>query len=345
MGRKGKIAIVAILALLVLGVSVGYAYDTTQQDEIADGVTIAGVDVGGMDAEEARRAVRVQLLRPLRHSIRVGYDGDTWELPGKTLKVHADLDVAVEEALKDSREGGLPGRLVRYVTGGDVEERIGADVTYSQRAINRFVRRVAAAVNREAEDATVEPSAESLVVVKARNGRKLRDNLLTRQLHAAVLNADADHTIAARTHYTKPEVTTQEVASSYPSYLTLDRGSYTLRLWEDLKLAKTYTVAVGQEGLETPEGLYSIQEKEENPTWHVPESDWAGSLAGQDIPPGPSNPIKARWMGIYEGAGIHGTEETYSLGSAASHGCVRMAIPDVEELYDRVDVGTPIYIG
>ena len=50
-------------------------------------------------------------------------------------------------------------------------------------------------------------------------------------------------------------------------------------------------------------------------------------------------------MAIYEGAGIHGTEETYSLGSAASHGCVRMAIPDVEELYDRVEVGTPIYIG
>ena len=67
--------------------------------------------------------------------------------------------------------------------------------------------------------------------------------------------------------------------------------------------------------------------------------------AGQDIPPGPSNPIKARWMGIFEGAGIHGTEETYSLGSAASHGCVRMAIPDVEELYDQVEVGTPIYIG
>ena len=94
-GRKGKIAIVTILALLVLGVSVGYAYDTTQQDEIADGVTIAGVDVGGMNAEEARQAVRVQLLRPLRHSIRVGYDGESWELPGETLKVHADLDVAV----------------------------------------------------------------------------------------------------------------------------------------------------------------------------------------------------------------------------------------------------------
>ena len=71
-------------------------------------------------------------------------------------------------------------------------------------------------------------------------------------------------------------MTKSEVAAEYPSYLTLDRSTFTLRLWEDLKLAKTYTVAVGMEGLETPEGLYAIQEKEENPTWHVPDSDWAG---------------------------------------------------------------------
>jgi len=345
MGRKTQIAIVAVLALLVLVVFAGYAYDTTQKDKIADGVTVAGVDVGGMDEDEAKQAVQAQLLRPLRHAIRVGYDGESWDLPGESLKVHADVDAAVEEALDESREGGLPGRLVRYVTGGSVDEQVGADVTYSRQAINRFVRKVAAEVGVEPQDATIDASGAELAVVPAENGRKLRDNLLTKELKAAVLNAGADHTIAARSNPVEPEVTTKEVASAYPTYLTLDRGTYTLRLWKDLKLAKTYTVAVGQEGLETPEGLYAIQEKEENPTWHVPESDWAGSLAGQDIPPGPSNPIKARWMGIFEGAGIHGTEETYSLGSAASHGCVRMAIPDVEELYDLVEVGTPIYIG
>jgi lipoprotein-anchoring transpeptidase ErfK/SrfK len=345
MGRKTQIAIVALVALLLLGVAVGYAYDTSAKDKIADGVTVGGVDVGGMNEAEAERAVSRELLGPLRHSLRVGYDGQNWTLPGKSLKVHADLDQAIEQAVADSRDGGFPGRLVRYVTGGSVDKQIGADVTYSQPAINRFVRKVASQVDREARDATVEPTADSLEVVAARNGRKLRDNLLTRELRAAVLNANADHTVAARTHYTKPDVTTEEVAVAYPSYLTLDRASFTLRLWKDLKLAKTYTVAVGQEGLETPEGLYHIEEKEENPTWHVPESDWAGSLAGQDIPPGPSNPIKARWMAIYEGAGIHGTEEVESLGSAASHGCVRMAISDVEELYDQVEVGTPIYIG
>jgi lipoprotein-anchoring transpeptidase ErfK/SrfK len=345
LGRKSKIAIVTGVIVILLGAVGAYAYDSSQKDKIADGVTIGGVDVGGMNAAEARSAVRAQLLAPLQDSLKVAYDGESWTLPGEKLKIHADLDLAVEEALEASQDGGLPGRLVRYVSGDNLDKRISADVTYSQPAVNEFVRKVAEAIDREARDASVNPTGDSLEVVPAENGRKLRDNRLTEEIDRAVLNADADHTIVATAHSTKPEVTGSEVAAEYPSYLTLDRATFTLRLWEDLKLAKTYTVAVGMEGLETPEGLYHIQEKEENPVWNVPESSWAGSLAGQTIPPGPENPIKARWLGIYEGAGIHGTEETYSLGSAASHGCVRMAIPDVEELYDRVEVGTPIYIG
>ena len=345
MGRKTKIAVVTGVVLVLLGAGAAYAYDSSQKDEIAEGVTIGGVDVGGMDADEAKRAVRAQLLAPLSHSLTVAYDGESWRLDGERLKIHADLEMAVEEALDESQDGGFPGRLVRYVTGGDLDERVPADITYSQPAVNRFVRMMAEEIDREPQDATIDATGGSLEVLPAEYGRKLRDNLLTEQINAAVLNADADHTITARAHSTAPEVTGSEVADEYPTYLTLDRATYTLRLWEDLKLAEAYTVAVGQEGLETPEGLYEIQEMAENPTWNVPESDWAGSLAGQSIPPGPSNPIKARWLGIYEGAGIHGTEETYSLGTAASHGCVRMSIPDVEELYDRVEVGTPIYIG
>jgi lipoprotein-anchoring transpeptidase ErfK/SrfK len=345
MGKRTSIVVIIAAALLVIVVAGAYAYDSSQKDKIAEGVTVGGVDVGGMDEEEAAAAVRRKLLAPLRTSLVVTFDGQTWKLAGKKLKIRADIESAVEEAVEDSQEGGFPGRLVRYVSGGEVDEQIVPQVAYSKRAINRFVRHVAEEVNREPQNADVEPTPNSLEVVAGKDGRKLRDNLLEKKLKAAVLNANAPHRINAAVHSIKPEVTKSEVAARYPSYLTLDRATFTLRLWQHLKLAKEYTVAVGMEGLETPEGLYEIQEKEENPVWHVPLSDWAGSLAGQTIPPGPSNPIKARWMGIYEGAGIHGTEETYSLGSAASHGCIRMAIPDVEELYDLVEVGTPIYIG
>jgi lipoprotein-anchoring transpeptidase ErfK/SrfK len=345
MGRKTKIAVVAGVVVLVVGALGAYAYDSSQKDKIADGVVIGGVDVGGLSASEAKLAVRHQLLAPLRHSLKVSYGGQTWVLPGRTLKLSADLDGAVEEAVAASRDAFLPMRLARYVTGGSVDKQISADVVYSQPAVNLFVRRVAAGLDREAEDATVSASSDGLEVVHGKDGRKLRDNLLTREIKAAVLDAGAPHAIAAKVHSTKPEVTTDEVAAQYPSYLTLDRSTFTLRLWKNLKLEKSYTVAVGQEGLETPAGLYHIEEKQVNPSWHVPDSAWAGDLAGQVIPPGPADPIKARWMGIFEGAGIHGTEEIESLGSAASHGCVRMSIPDVIDLYDRVEVGTPIYIG
>ena len=144
----------------------------------------------------------------------------------------------------------------------------------------------------------------------------------------------------------KPEVTTDELAARYPTYLTVNRSTFELSLWKDLELAKTYTVAIGAQGFDTPAGVYSIQNMAVDPAWSVPEADWAGSLAGTVVPGGvPENPLKERWMGIFDGAGIHGTDDVASLGTAASHGCVRMSIPDVIELYDQVDVGTPIYIG
>jgi lipoprotein-anchoring transpeptidase ErfK/SrfK len=151
--------------------------------------------------------------------------------------------------------------------------------------------------------------------------------------------------VRGRVRVVQPKVTTAELGEKYPTVVTVDRGGFTLRLFKNLKLAKTYKIAVGQVGLETPAGLYHVQNKAVDPAWHVPDSDWAGDLAGKVIPGGVAeNPLKARWLGIYDGAGIHGTDAISSLGTAASHGCIRMAIPDVEELYDDVPVQAPVYI-
>jgi hypothetical protein len=345
MGRK-TIIIIATAALFVaaLAVAGAYAYDRSQDGKIANGVTIDGIDVGGMDAEDAEAKVRRRLLRPLEEPLRATFRERKWSLPAAKLKVRADVEGAVARAVEVSREGDLPTRIGRYLGGDEVEAAISAHLDYSTSAINKFVRGIAEDLGREPSDASVAPTADSLEVVASHPGRKLRDVRLTEDLREAVTGG-GPRTVRAYVHKTAPEVTTEEVAERYPSYLTLDRANFTLRLFKDLELTKTYTVAVGQEGLETPEGTYEIQAMEEEPTWYVPESDWAGDLAGQVIPPGPDNPIKARWMAIFEGAGIHGTEETASLGSAASHGCVRMSIPDVEELYSQVEVGTPIFIG
>jgi L,D-transpeptidase catalytic domain/Putative peptidoglycan binding domain len=344
-GRK-TIFIIATAAVFAaaLVVSGAYLYDRSQKGEIATGVTIDGIDVGGMDADDAEAKLRHELLRPLGKPLRATFGDRKWSLPGQKLKVRADVEGAVARAVHVSREGDLPTRLGRYLGGDELEVGIGAHVDYSRSAINRFVRGIADDLDRAPREASVDPTADTLEVVASHPGRKLRDVRLTDELREAVVGG-GPRTVRVRVHQTTPEVSTEEVASHYPSYLTLDRANFTLRLFKDLELVKAYTVAVGQEGLETPEGIYEIQAMEEEPTWYVPESDWAGELAGQVIPPGPSNPIKARWMAIFEGAGIHGTEEVGSLGSAASHGCVRMSIPDVEELYEQVEEGTPIFIG
>jgi lipoprotein-anchoring transpeptidase ErfK/SrfK len=344
MGRKTIIIATAVVLVAALAVAGAYVYDRSQDGKIAAGVTIDGIDVGGMSAEDAEGKLRRDLLRPLEEPLRATFRGQKWSLPGEKLKVRADIDGAVARAVQVSREGDLPTRIGRYLGGDELEVEIGSRIEYSRSAINRFVRGIAAELDRAPRDASVAPSADALEVVASQPGRKLRDVRLTDQLREAVTGG-GPRTVTAHVHKTAPEVTTEEVARRYPSYLTLDRANFTLRLFKDLEPVRTYTVAVGQEGLETPEGTYEIQAMEEEPTWYVPESDWAGDLAGQVIPPGPSNPIKARWMAIFEGAGIHGTEETASLGSAASHGCVRMSIPDVEELYEQVEVGTPIFIG
>jgi lipoprotein-anchoring transpeptidase ErfK/SrfK len=127
--------------------------------------------------------------------------------------------------------------------------------------------------------------------------------------------------------------------------LTVDRTNFRLRLFKALKLSKTYPIAIGAAGHDTPSGLYTIADKQVDPAWHVPNSDWAGSLQGQVIPGGaPNNPLKARWLGIADGVGIHGTAEDWSIGSRASHGCIRMHVSDVVDLYPRVPVGSKVLI-
>jgi len=321
-----------------------YAIDRANTGKISDGIRIGGVNVGGMTADQAKRRLHSRLIEPLEKPVTVTYAGTRYVLSPDKLQVRADINGMVDAALNASRSGGFPTRVWRYTTGGEVDREIAPHITYSAKALDEFVDNVASEVNKPAQDATVSPSPASLNTVPGSDGVALQTDRLRTELRGSI-ESPHDRTVKAPVQTVKPDVTTDELAQKYPVYLTIDRGNFQLRLWQNLKLAKTYTIAVGQAGLETPAGTYSIDDKQVNPSWYVPDSAWAGDLAGQVIPPGPEDPLKARWMGFYSGAGIHGTDDVASLGTAASHGCIRMAIPDVIELYDQVPLGTPIYIG
>jgi lipoprotein-anchoring transpeptidase ErfK/SrfK len=137
------------------------------------------------------------------------------------------------------------------------------------------------------------------------------------------------------------------------TFLVADRDRFTLHLHtrpllsSEFHVTDRYPISVGRAGYETPRGLYLIRQRSACPEWTMPDSDWVQppELRGVTVPCGdPRNPIRARWLGIHDGVGIHGTLDRPSIGTAASHGCLRMLVEDVVELYPRVHVNTPIYI-
>ncbi len=319
------------------------AYDAGQRDVITEGVTVGGIDMGGLTAARARARLAAAYEPRLRRPIVLRFRGHRFVLTRRESRLAIDVPGTVDQAVSDGRSSNIISRVWRSLTGGRVNVQLAPQITFRSGAVDQLVARVAKALNRPPTDAHVSFTGNSLGTVEGSPGLAVRtaalSSAITKQL-AGNRRAPIEIPVAQ----TRPGVTTGQLAARYPTVITIDRSAFTLRLWEHLRLARRYTIAVGRAGLETPAGLYHIQDKQVDPSWHVPNSAWAGSLAGQTIPPGPSDPLKARWMGIYNGAGIHGTDAIGSLGTAASHGCIRMAIPDVIELYGLTPLGTPVYI-
>ena len=345
MRQRSLIVLVAILVVLLGGAAAVYAYDTARERKIAPGATAGDVEIGGMEAAEARSVLERRVARPLRRSVRVRYKGRTFRLSARAARVRINVGAMVREALERSRRGNLLTRTVRDLSGAGVSLDLAPRVSYSRRAVGGLVRRVKATFDRPVQEPSVSPSATGLDVERGRAGVEIRGSRLRRQV-VSELSMPGSRVVRPRARIVRPKRSTSALRRRYPHYMTIDRSGHRLRYYRGLKLARAYTIAVGQAGLETPAGLYNIQNKAVDPAWHVPKRKWAGRLAGKVIPGGRAdNPLKARWMGIFDGAGIHGTDDVGSLGTNASHGCIRMSIPEVKDLYDRVPVGTPIYIG
>jgi hypothetical protein len=345
---KGFIAVAAVLVALMALAGAVAAYDRSKEDTIAKGVRVGGIDVGGMKRAAARAKLRRAILDGLERSIVVDHGKKSWLLSAREAQIRTNLDATVDEALARSREGDIVSRTVRNLTGGSVNARLEPQITYSDRAIVRMLDKIRKAIDRKPVDATVKFDANGPHGTPSRTGLAVNAAELHQQIRAAIVSPTAPRRFSATTRHLQPKVTTEEAADTLGTGLVLHRSAFQLTLYEKLKPVKTYDVAVGKAGLETPAGLYHIQNKAVNPAWTKPNSDWVPAAERGTVVPGgdPKNPLKARWMGIFDGAGIHGIDpsEYGSIGHAASHGCVRMRIPDVIDLYPRVPVGAPIYI-
>jgi lipoprotein-anchoring transpeptidase ErfK/SrfK len=156
---------------------------------------------------------------------------------------------------------------------------------------------------------------------------------------AAALVSNARKPLSLPVKLLRPKVT----ATTFPSIVVIRRGSNSLYVYRQTRLTHVFRVATGQAVYPTPLGRFQIVVKWKNPWWYPPNSPWA--RGEKPIPPGPGNPLGTRWMGLSApGVGIHGTPDPASIGYSASHGCIRMLIPQAEWLFDHVNIGTPVFI-
>jgi lipoprotein-anchoring transpeptidase ErfK/SrfK len=336
----------ALLALVLALALAIYLYDHSRRQTIADGVTIDGIPVGGLEASAAQRKVQAELARRLQEPVVVSAGSRHWTFHPAEAHISVDAHTMVDEAVAVSRQGSIFTRTIRGVFGESVHRDIPLVARYSSDPVRALVGGVAGALDRPARDATVQPTTTELRKVPAVDGIAVDRGLLARRIDRALLAPSPSRAVPVPTHRTRPRFTTATLAARYPAYIVIDRSTFRLRFFDHLRLTRDYEIAVGMEGLETPAGLHHIEWEQVNPPWYVPKKAWAGALAGTVVPPGPADPLKARFMSFEGGAGIHGIDpsEYSTIGHDASHGCVRMRIPDVIDLYSKSPVGTPVYI-
>jgi lipoprotein-anchoring transpeptidase ErfK/SrfK len=285
---------------------------------IANAVTIAGVPVGGMSYEQAQAAVGPAFARPIRLSL----GNNRMSVPAS----HFGMSVAIADGLSDAFKAS-PGESV------DLIPEIDAD------AVQGYVRGVETRFSYPAKDAElVGLKGLRPQFSKSRPGRQILVGATTKRLvHALKFPQTRRVRIAVRV--IAPKVT----AARFGPAIVIRRGVNELRYYLGKRLVRTFGVATGQSVYPTPTGQFTIVVMQRWPWWRPPASPWARGL--KPIPPGPGNPLGTRWMGLSApGVGIHGTPDDASIGYSASHGCIRMHIPDAEWLFQHVHVGTPVVI-
>jgi lipoprotein-anchoring transpeptidase ErfK/SrfK len=287
---------------------------------IADGVTVDGVEVGGLTSEAARALVGHAAARP----VVVEYAGRRWRATPKELHAATAVDGAVARALA-APEGSSVGRVV-----------------WAPRpAVRRWVDEIADTLDR--------PVKNARLVGLDEQGRPVVDAEQTGiTVHRSATVASIVRRLRGGSRTVVPlaaaRIEPWRTRAKIGPIVVIDRGANTLTLWEGRRRVRQFRVATGQAVYPTPSGTWKVVDKQLDPWWYPPtSSDWAKGL--KPVPPGPGNPLGTRWMGLDAPAvGIHGTPDAASIGYSASHGCIRMNVPDAEWLFERVRIGTTVVI-
>jgi lipoprotein-anchoring transpeptidase ErfK/SrfK len=284
---------------------------------IPDGVTISSVPVGGLSVDQARDNVETAFAVP----VEIVHGRLSWLVAPRRLGAVPRIEAALSRALV--APAGSEVALVVTVRGKSVRD---------------YVSKLERRVNRAPRNARLHLRKLRPRITEARPGLRVDRNPTIAAI-AQTLRANERGPVRISTSSVKPEIT----RANFGPVIVIRRNSNRLFLYKGERSWRTFGVATGQASYPTPTGRFSIVTMQRNPWWYPPDSNWA--QGAEPIPPGPGNPLGTRWMGLSAPlVGIHGTPDSASIGYSASHGCIRMLVPEAEWLFDRVRIGTTVFI-
>jgi lipoprotein-anchoring transpeptidase ErfK/SrfK len=284
---------------------------------IAEGVTVAGVAVGGMTAEEAAAALYAFWQRPLV----LTFKSRTWSPSPARVGASTDISAAVTQAL-----AAAPSQALTL------------PVVVNRTTLRAYVARRARELYRPARNSVVYLRNLRPYVTRGREGRKVL-RWPTRYLILRELRAHERGPVEIQHAVLRPRTT----RANFGPVIVIRRESHRLYLYNVMTFRASFGVATGMPQYPTPLGKFRIVSKVRWPWWYPPDAAWAAGAS--PVPPGVNNPLGTRWMGLsVGGVGIHGTPSAWSIGYSASHGCIRMRIPEAEWLFERVRIGTTVFI-
>ena len=291
---------------------------------IASGVTVDGVDISGLTREQARVKLITEIVQPKSHSLLVTFRGRRIPISPRSVGYTAAVSRAITGAYNVGRSQPAGPK----------------DIALTERVDRRRLMRVLQAKTGRyrvaPRDVRVAYGGGKVRIIRSRPGIDVKLAVAMKRVESAVLSGRRDGAL------TLPQRRVRADVPTVPTQIFIDRGRFKLLLVRSRGIV-TFPIAVGQTAYPTPSGRFSVVNMQRNPTWTPPDSRWAAGLG--PVPPGVGNPLGTRWMGLSSpGIGIHGTPSPWSIGSRASHGCIRMYIRDAERLYSMISVGIPVTI-
>jgi lipoprotein-anchoring transpeptidase ErfK/SrfK len=308
----------ALTVLVVAALAPALRGDAAPPVLIQPGVTLAGISVGGMSNEQAQAALRPVFAEP----VRLVYGQTTWTLRPARFGARVTIADGVLAALGAEAGGAVP--LVPQV---------------DEEAVRTFVQ----ALDKRVSLAPVDAQLSGLKGLRPQFTEEKPGLRVLRGLTASRIVRALQSPQIRRIRVAVTALQPKRTVAKFGPVIVIRRGANQLRYYRGARLLRTFGVATGQSVYPTPTGTFSIVDMQLNPWWLPPDSPWAKGK--KPIPPGPGNPLGTRWMGLSApGVGIHGTPDDASIGYSASHGCIRMHIPDAEWLFHHVELGTPVVI-